>query len=66
MHPVDFAETVGAFTAQLTHMFVPVKSAAAVEMLVTVAEDTIQNMNCSDGLNWCFFFIIIIGIAESL
>ena len=56
MHPADFAGTVGAFTVELTHMFVPVKSLMAVVTLATVADDTINNTHHSNGHNLFFFF----------
>ena len=66
MHLADFGEAVGAFTVWLTHVFVPVKS--VVETLMTMAEDTINNTNCSNDLNWFFFFFFffVIGVAELL
>ena len=66
MCPADFVEAVGAFTVQLTHMFIPVKSVAVVEMLTTVAEDTINDMKCSNDLNQFFFFFFVIGLTELL
>ena len=56
MCPADFVEAVGAFTVQLTHMFIPVKSLAAAEMLTTVADNTINNTHHSNGHNLFFFF----------
>ena len=56
MHPADFAGTVGAFTVELTHMLVPVKSLVAVETLTTVTEDTINNTHHSNDFDRFFFF----------
>ena len=67
MHPGDFVETVGAFTVELTHMFVPVKSLAAAVTLTTVADDTINDTHHSDGHNlFFFFFFFFFDLTKSL
>ena len=67
MHPVDFAETVGAFPVELMHVVVPVKSLAAAETLTTVADDTINNTHCSHGCNpFISFFFFFLHLAKSL